>query len=310
MYRDFYGLNRNAFELSPDPFFFFPTRRHNEALANLSYGVRWRKGFVVITGEVGTGKTLLLRCLLDLLSKVQIACAYIFNTRMTPLEFFQYLLRDLNVPTRGTNKAELLHDLEDYLIGRHRRGSTTVLIVDEGQLLSWDLLEEIRLLGNLETSQEKLLQIVLVGQPELDAKLDSPDLRQLHQRIGLRCRLEPLGREEMKQYIRRRLELAGAIDLDLFPEATLEEIYKYSQGIPRIVNTICENALISGCVQKLRSIAPEGVQEVAADFHLTLPQVSGERSTSREVGAAPKSRVRRTSAELSYPLHQEVKPVL
>jgi type II secretory pathway predicted ATPase ExeA len=155
MYKEFYGLRRKPFEITPDPAFFFPTPRHNEALANLSYGVRWRKGFVVLTGEVGTGKTLLLGCLLDLLKRVQIACALIVNTRLTSGEFLRHLVADLQVPTRARDKSELLLDLNKYLIERCRRGSTTVLIVDEAHLLSWEVLEEIRLLGNLETTQEK-----------------------------------------------------------------------------------------------------------------------------------------------------------
>src|ERR1019366_9163475 len=242
MYKEFYELRRKPFEITPDPVFFFPTPRHNEALANLSYGVRWRKGFVVLTGEVGTGKTLLLSCLLDLLKRVQIACAYIVNSRLTPGEFLRHMVADLQVPTRARDKSELLLDLNKYLIERCRRGSTTVLIVDEAHLLSWEVLEEIRLLGNLETSQEKLLQIVLVGQPELDRNLDSLQLRQLRE-------------HEVRPYIERRLSLAGAKpDNTLFPARTVELIYNYSGGIPRIVNTICENALVIGCAQRVRTI--------------------------------------------------------
>lgn len=269
MYKDFYGLQRGAFDITPDPAFFFPTPRHNEALANLSYGVRWRKGFVVLTGEVGTGKTLLLSCLLDLLRRVQIASGYIVNTRLTPGEFLRHMVAELQVPTRARDKSELLMDLNKYLIDRCRRGSTTVLIVDEAHLLSCDLLEEIRLLGNLETAQEKLLQIVLVGQPELDRNLDLPQLRQLKQRIALRCELQPLRSHEIRPYIQRRLVLAGAKpETVLFPEATVDLIHYYSGGIPRIVNTICENALVNGCAQRVPAITPEIVSEVATDFHL------------------------------------------
>lgn len=269
MYKQFYGLERTPFEITPDPAFFFPTPRHNEALANLSYGVRWRKGFVVLTGEVGTGKTLLLRCLLDLLKRVQIACAYVVNTRLTPSEFLRHVITDLQVPTRARDKSELLLDFNKYLIERCRRGSTTVLVVDEAHLLDWEVLEEIRLLGNLETSQEKLLQIVLVGQPELDRNLDSPQLRQLKQRVMLRCELESLREHEIQPYIERRLSLAGASpDKVSFSDASVELIYEYSSGIPRVVNTICENALVIGCAQRLRTIIPPIVEEVACDFHL------------------------------------------
>jgi general secretion pathway protein A len=182
------------------------------------------------------------------------------------------VVADLQVPTRARDKSELLLDLNKYLIERCRRGSTTVLIVDEAHLLSWELLEEIRLLGNLETTQEKLLQIVLVGQPELDRNLDSPQLRQLKQRVTLRCELEPLRQHEVRPYIERRLSFAGAKpDNLLFPSRTVELIYNYSSGIPRIVNTICENALVIGCAQRVRTITPQIVEEVASDFHLKKP---------------------------------------
>ena len=269
MYKDFYELKRHPFAITPEPVFFFPTSRHNEALANLSYGVRWRKGFVVLTGEVGTGKTLLLNCLLDILKRVGIACAYIVNTRLTPGEFLRHIVADLQVPTRARDKAELLLDFNKYLIERYRRGSTTVLIVDEAHLLGWEVLEEIRLLGNLETAQEKLLQIILVGQPELDRNLDSPQLRQLKQRVMLRCELGPLRQHEIRSYIERRLSLAGAKPENIaFPERAVELIYDYSSGIPRIINTICDNALLIGCAQRLRTIVPDIIEEVASDFHL------------------------------------------
>jgi general secretion pathway protein A len=269
MYKDFYGLTRTPFDITPDPSSFFPSPGHNEALANLSYGVIWRKGFTVLTGEVGTGKTLLVSCLLDLLNSVQVAFGYILNTRLTPGEFLRYMVNDLQVPTQARDKAELLSDFNKYLIERHRRGSTTALVVDEAHALELETLEEIRLLGNLETTREKLLQIVLVGQPELDTKLDSPELRQLKQRIMLRCRLEPLRDAETRPYIDRRLLAAGAkLDKISFPDRTVELIYLYSNGIPRIINTICENALVIGCAQRMRVIIPSIIEEVVADFHL------------------------------------------
>jgi type II secretory pathway predicted ATPase ExeA len=169
----------------------------------------------------------------------------------------------------------LLLDLNKYLIDRCRRGSTTVLIVDEAQLLSWDVLEEIRLLGNLETPKEKLLQIILVGQLELDRKLDSPELRQLKQRVALRCELEPLGEDEVDSYIHRRLVLAGAqSENGLFPGSTIKAIHQYSRGIPRVINTLCENALVCGCAQRVHTISPEIVDEVASDFHLSAETFS------------------------------------
>jgi len=190
MYKAFYSLKRNPFEITPDPSFLFPTKRHNEALAALYYGVRRRKGFVVLTGEVGTGKTLLLRCLLQLFKQSNdVAYAYVFNGLLSPTEFLQYITADLGLPAASQNKSELLLQLANYLIARSQKKLTTVLVVDEAHHLSADILEEIRLLTNLETTHEKLLQILLVGQPELNDKLDSVELRQLKQRVALRSQL-------------------------------------------------------------------------------------------------------------------------
>jgi|SRR5215471_5192067 len=270
MYKQFYNLTRSPFDISPDPRFYYPTPLHNEALASLLYGIKKRKGFVVATGEVGTGKTLLLQCLMQWLNKNQISFSHVFNPRLTVIEFFQYVSTDLGLPSGGKNKSDLLIQLNQYLIGRYRRGLATVLIVDEGQLLEWEVLEEIRLLTNLETVQQKLLQIILVGQPELESKLDSPNLRQLKQRIAFRCHLEPLSEDEMKKYIHRRLEVAGAKPAlaDLFPEATLHQVFLYSKGIPRLVNTICESALITGYARQIRSITPDIIDQVAIDSRL------------------------------------------
>jgi general secretion pathway protein A len=272
MYRKFYGLTRNPFELSPDPSFFYSTSCHNEALAILAHGVLRQKGFVVVTGEVGTGKTLLVRCLLDALTQRQVAFAYVYNPMLSVADFLAHVLSDLGLPSTPRTKGESLSHLNNYLLVRSRRGAITALIVDEAQLLSWELLEEIRLLTNLETSQHKLLQIVLVGQPELDRRLDSQELRQLKQRIGLRCHLEALGLQQLRGYIYRRLEVAGANSHGtvIFPENTIEEIYKFSRGIPRVANTLCENCLVAGYGRQVKTITPEIVQEVADDFRLNL----------------------------------------
>ena len=271
MYKRFYGLTRNPFELSPDPYFYYPTPLHNEAFAMLNYCVLRRKGFVVVSGEVGTGKTLLLRCLLDTLNQNQITSAFVYNPRLSISEFLAYVLTDLHVPFAERTKGEMLTQLNNYLLLRSRRGSTAVLVVDEAPLLSWELLEEIRLLTNLETSQHKLLQIVLVGQPELDAKIDSDELRQLKQRIAMRCRLKPLGLKDVRGYIGRRLELAGAgsHEMLMFSNEAIEAIYKFSNGIPRLTNTLCENSLISGYGKQTRLITAEIVHETAADLRLT-----------------------------------------
>jgi len=275
MYETFYGLTRSPFELSPDPRFFFPTPSHNEALATLSYAVMRRKGFVVVTGEVGTGKTLLLRYLLESISRNNVACAFVYNPRLSVQDFLAYVLTDLKLPLAGRTKGEMLSYLNDYLLVRSRRGATTAIIVDEAHLLNWELLEEIRLLTNLETSQHKLVQMVLVGQPELDEKLDSPQLRQLKQRVSLRCQLKPLTFEQVKGYIYRRLALAGANShaTTIFSDEAVSVVYDFSHGIPRIINNICENSLLSGYGRQMKEISAELVREVASDLRLNTAAI-------------------------------------
>jgi general secretion pathway protein A len=279
MYKKFYGFTQNPFEVSPDPYFFYQTPRHTEALAILSYGVLRRKGFVVVTGEVGTGKTLVVRCLLDVLRNNKIGFAYIYNPMISSSDFLAQVISDLGLlHSPGRTKSETLSRLNNYLMERSRQGLSTALVVDEAQLLSWELLEEIRLLTNLETTKHKLLQIVLVGQPELDEKLDSQQLRQLKQRIGLRCNLKPLERKELQGYIHHRLELAGGNShaSTIFPDEVIDVIQRYSRGIPRLINTICENSLLLGFGHKQHQITPEIVEEVAADLRLNSVTVSAD----------------------------------
>ena len=282
MYKQFFGLSKNPFEISPDPFFYHATPRHNEALANLHYGVGRRKGFIVITGEVGTGKTLLVRCLLAELRKNNIAFGYVFNPLLSTTEFFQYIMADLGLQYSGRSKTEMLLDLNRFLIQRHARGLITALVVDEAQALRPELLEEIRLLTNLETSQQKLLQIVLMGQPELEVVLDSPGLRQLKQRVSLRCQLLPLDEEQTRGYVLSRLERAGAKpEPPIFEPEALAKVFEYSRGIPRIINNLCENGMVNAFAREQRNVTAEMIAEVAADFRLT-----GTISTPEEpVGA-------------------------
>lgn len=273
MYKTFYNLQRNPFDLTPDPTCFVPTVRHNEALAALYYGIRGHKGVVVITGEVGTGKTLMLRCLLQLFKESsEIAYAYLFNCRLSPLEFLHYTAADFGLKVKeDQSKSGLLLDLSKFVTSRGLQGLTTVLVIDEAHNLSMDLLEEIRLLSNLETNNDKLLQIVLVGQPELDLKLDSFDLRPLKQRIALRAHLTPLDEEDTGKYIVERLTIAGGGERSgsFFSPEAVKVIHRYSRGFPRLINTICENSLITGYAKQLQTISPDIVMGVAKDFHLT-----------------------------------------
>ena len=294
MYKTFFHLTRNPFDLTPDPSCFVSTRRHNEALAALYYGVRWHKGFVVVTGEVGTGKTLLLRCLLRLLRESKdISYSYLFNSRLSPSEFLQYVLSDFGLPASGKNKSELLLDLGQFLVARGAKRLTTVLIIDEAHHLSEDLLEEIRLLSNLETTDDKLLQIVLVGQPELDQKLDSLGLRQLKQRIALRAQLGPLDSVETTEYIAQRLRIAGADPQRdaIFPPESIEAIYEHSRGLPRLINTICENGLIAAYARQSSVVTPDIIGEVAREFRLDVVSSNGDG----EIGTGTEIDIRRAA---------------
>ena len=278
MYKSFFNLQRNPFEITPDPAFMFPTQRHNEALAGLYYGVQRRKGFVVMTGEVGTGKTLVTRCLLELLNRQRVAYAYVFNSLLSPEEFLRYVAGDLGISPRGKSKGELLLDLSTYLVGRYQRKLTTVLVVDEAHHLATEVLEEIRLLTNLETADQKLLQILLIGQPELDRKLDSIELRQLKQRIAWRSHLNPLTQEETAGYIHRRMRIAGANSHagSIFPTETIAAIYHHARGIPRLVNTVCENVLINAYAKQSHTVTPSMVEEAAYDLRLGIVSMAAE----------------------------------
>jgi general secretion pathway protein A len=285
MYKAFFHLTRNPFEPTPDPRCFVPTPRHNEALAALYYGVRRHKGFVVVTGEVGTGKTLLLRCLLRLLEDSKdITYAYLFNSRLSPTEFLQYLLADFGLPISGKNKVELLLDLSKFLLARGSSRMTTVLIVDEAHDLPVDTMEELRLLSNLETTEDKLLQIILVGQPELDKKLDSYELRQLKQRIALRTQLGALNSDQTQEYIEQRLRIAGTDPKvrSIFSPPALDAIYTFSQGFPRLINIIGENALISAYAKQSHTVTAAMIEDIAADFRLEAPELVRSLSSIRE----------------------------
>src|SRR5882672_1653791 len=264
MYLSFYGLREAPFAPTPDPKFLFQSSRHREALAQLLYGVRERKGFIVLSGEIGTGKTTLLRTLLERLDR-DTHVAYVHNSALGIEGLLEYMLQDWGVKSTGVTHAQRLFELNEFLIDQHRQDLSPVLVIDEAQNLSVPTLEAVRLLSNFETSSQKLMQILLVGQPELRDKLNSPELRQLKQRIGLRCHIGPLSPEEARLYIRHRLRIAGATDAGIFTDAAVQRIAEYSQGTPRVINIVCDHCLLSGYADSKRRI-DSGIVDEAVEY--------------------------------------------
>ena len=271
MYNAFFGFTQNPFNMSPDPSFLFRSPHHEEALANLIYGVQSRKGFIVLTGEVGTGKTTMLECLRDFLNAQQIAFASLFNSRLTPPQFFELLAYDFDLRCDRTSKTQVLLALNGLLIDRSNANRTTVLILDEAHNFEWDVLEEVRLLGNLENRRGKLMQIVLAGQPELDRKLEQPEYRQLKQRIALRCNLRSLTPQETLSYINARMARAGLQNQNILSPDLVHEIHFRAQGIPRLINAVCDNLLLTAFAMESKSATLEMLNEVAADMRLDYP---------------------------------------
>ena len=281
MYKEFYGLRANPFNVNPDPRYLFLTRHTEEALACLTYGIQSRKGFVLLTGEVGTGKTTLVNKLLEWLRLQQVATAFIFNSRLNVPQFLDYMMADFGIPCDSKLKSQILLRLYNWLLDRYRAGETAVLIVDEAQNLSDEVLEEIRMLTNLETFTEKLLQIVLVGQPELEQKLKQPQLRQLRQRLTLRAKTYALTLDETKAYVQQRLRIAGSNGQQIFEPEAVMAIHRYASGIPRVINLLCEHCLVSSFVDQQKMIGPAVVDGVARDFDL------GDNTTSGALATAP-----------------------
>ena len=285
MYAEFYGLKELPFALTPDPRFIYFTPCHTEVMANLHYGIESGKGLVVVTGEVGTGKTTILRWMMQRLDRT-VLVAYIFNPRLSVPEFYQHVAGLLDIQKWET-KSELLIELGRSLESRHARGLRTVLIIDEAQGLSPHVLEEIRLLSNFESNTAKQLQIVLTGQPELREVLNDPDLRQLKQRIALRCVIKPLPNvEETDRYITSRLLVAGAERTEIFSSAALDYIFRCSDGIPRSINNLCDNALLAGYAAGERVIGASIIEEVADTFDMLPSSDRGmQRGEEREAPA-------------------------
>jgi general secretion pathway protein A len=306
MYNSYFGFSVSPFSVTPDPSFFYTNPVYQEAYANLRYGIEAKKGFIVITGEVGTGKTTLLRKLMHNLEGT-IDSVFIFNTYLNFTELLQVIVYDLGLAPKEPNKVTLLQELYDYLITQLKQAHIVSVLVDEAQNLSDEALEGLRLLSNLETDQEKLIQIVLMGQPELQARLDRPNLRQLKQRVALQCRLVPLKDEEMGPYIDFRLRAAGYKGKDLFYRDAFRQIAFYSNGIPRLINIICDNALLCAYARSQKTVSADIIKEVARDLRLgsevevtqaeTTPSVLSKTEPETPVGKAanevPHHKVRR-----------------
>ena len=271
MYKNFFGLKENPFNVNPDPRYLFLTQQIQEAMACLTYGIQTRKGFILLTGEVGTGKTTLLNKLLNWLHDEHVATAFIFNPRLSVSQFFDFMMTDFGIPCDTRVKSQMLIKLNQWLLERYQAGERAVLIVDEAQNLSPEMLEEIRLLTNLETSTEKLLQIVLSGQPELHQKLTQPELRQLRQRITLRAQTRPLTLEEMRGYVTERLRTAGGNAAEIFTTEAMDALHRHSGGIPRIANQLAEHALISAFVDQHKPITADTVDAVARETEFCEP---------------------------------------
>jgi general secretion pathway protein A len=310
MYEKYFGFYDLPFRVTPQPQFFYSNSIYREALATLRYGIEARKGFIVITGEVGTGKTTLLKIFMRNAESF-VHTAFVFNPKVEFTGLLRFILKDLGITPSANDKHGLLEQLNDYLIQKLQDGQTVALLLDEAQQLSDGVLEELRLLSNLETENEKLVQIVLMGQPELGQRLNRPELRQLKQRIALHCRLAPLKSFEIRHYIDLRLKTVGYDDNELFETKAIERISFYSGGIPRLINVICDNALLIAYGASKRKVSAEIIEEVASDLELTAPPQPETPATnfnmleSRDALELEKSHRPGFSIELPAPLHSD-----
>ncbi|MEM7413198.1 MAG: AAA family ATPase [Myxococcota bacterium] len=270
MYEEYFGLVRQPFEMTPDPSFLYLGDTHREGLAMLHYALQAKKGFVALTGEVGTGKTTLIHSLISQLDP-GMPSAFIFNPKLEPLDFLRMLFDEFGIEAECQSKAEYLMTLNHFLIDCLSRDQIALLIIDEAQNLSPEMLEEVRLLSNLETPTSKLLQIILVGQPELDDMLDREDLRQLRQRIVLRHHLRPFDAIELDHYVEERLRLAGYTGKGIFKRTAMKELMAVTGGIPRIVNVVCDSALLLGYSRNEEAIDGAIIREAATELRLIKP---------------------------------------
>jgi general secretion pathway protein A len=274
MYEQFFGFSEPPFNLTPDPKFLFLSRQHKEALANLSYGIKGRKGFVVLTGEVGSGKTTICRALFQELDLEKTRLALILNSMLTEVELLQAINEEFAIHSSSTSKKELLQVLNEYLLRENVEGNNVILIIDEAQNLPFPTLELIRMISNLETETEKLIQIVLVGQPELQEILRRPDLEQLRQRITVRYHITPLNLEETKTYVQRRIEVAGPqVEVEI-SNAAYERLYQLTRGVPRKINVICDRAFLAAYVENTYGITEHHVNRAAEELGEDMPEDS------------------------------------
>lgn len=277
----FFGLERNPFNVSPDPRFFYFTPVHESLLAELLFAIQTQQGLVLLTGESGSGKTTILKQLLDTLGHRNVSTAYIFHSRLDVEDLFRFILEDFGVTCDSSRKGEVIQALHEWLLQRSMEGDTPVIIIDEAQTVPVETLDELRLLLNLESSHGKLVQIVLAGQPELEEKMRRMELRQLRQRVMFRCHLPLLSAVETSAYIQSRLANAGCTESRLFPEETVAVIYGYSKGTPRAINLLGEHALINAYAEQKRTISPEDIVHIASDFDLIEnPLTFGARERS------------------------------
>lgn len=310
MYESFYGFRERPFDLTPNPRFLLLTGRHREALSNLQYGISSRRALTLLIGEVGTGKTTLVRAVIEDFEKQGHTIAYLNNPTLTRAEFCEFLAQAFKLGDRAaTSKARLLDDLARSLEEVHSAGRTTALVIDEAQSLPHVLLEEIRLLANIETATDKLLPVVLAGQPELAERLNDPALRQLKQRVALRCNLAPLDPHETAEYVAGRIRIAGGNSVLVFTRQAIDSIYQHSRGIPRLISVICDNALISGFAADCRPVNRQLVEDVCRDFDLEGENGSGPRESARapraQAGAPTPERRPVASAPASAPAKPE-----
>jgi general secretion pathway protein A len=275
MYERHFGLQMKPFAVTPDPHFLYAGRAHREALAALEYGIQQRRGFICLVGEVGTGKTTLLRALLEKLD-VSVRTVLITHTTVDRVDLLRMILHELLIPHADLTRVEMIQVLHDFVLGElYSRCPPPVIIADEAQNLSAEVLEEIRLLTNLEIGDTKLVQVILSGQPELDRTLAKPELRQLGQRIAVRARLTPLAPDETAAYIRHRLQVAGAREVDLFSRGALRRVHERTGGIPRLVNILCEQALVNAFGANRRTVNESVLEEAVRDLGLDRPDRGG-----------------------------------